>query len=303
MNSKIVRSFNSKVLLFGEYSLMKGSMALSIPYDKFSGKLAFEADNSKCESHFSRPYLIYYLKFLKENNLNSVINIDEFEKDIDNGLIFQCNIPISYGLGSSGALVASIYSAHSKKRTKNLLELKRIFSAMESFYHGQSSGLDPLVSYLNKAILIDEFGVIKEMEIPKLIKQNGEGIFLLDTETKAETQPLVNWFITKYETQEFHELIQNLLITYNNNCITNFLKGDLSTIFDCVRKVSEFTFEHLKPMIPDSVKEIWYSGLVNDDYYLKLCGSGGGGMLLGFTKNINDTFEKLNKYNIHLLDI
>jgi len=303
MNSKLNRSFNSKILLFGEYSLMKGSMALSIPFDKFSGNLAFESDSNKCEKHFSRPYLIYYLKFLKENNLDSLINIKKFEKDISKGLVFECNIPISYGLGSSGAIVASIYNAYSKKRTSNLLELKRIFSAMESFYHGQSSGLDPLVSYHNKAILIDEFGVLKEMETPKLTKNNGEGIFLLDTETKSETQPLVDWFLTKYETHEFHEFVQNKLITANNNCIVNFLKGDLSTIFDCVKNVSEYTFDQFKPMIPDSVKEIWYSGLMNDDYYLKLCGSGGGGMLLGFTKNISQALEKLKDYKIHMLDI
>ncbi len=303
MNSKINQSFNSKILLFGEYSLMKGSMALSIPYDKFSGNLDFESDETKCEKHFSRPYLIYYLNFLKENKLGSLLHINKFEKDLDKGLVFECNIPISYGLGSSGAIVASIYNAYSKKRTNNLLELKRIFSAMESFYHGQSSGLDPLVSYHNKAILIDEFGALKEMEIPKLTKKNGEGIFLLDTETKSETQPLVDWFLNKYETHEFHQFIQNKLITANNNCITNFLKGDLSTIFDCVKKVSEYTFDQFKPMIPDSVKEIWYSGLVNDDYYLKLCGSGGGGMLLGFTRNISQTTKNLKGFTIHSLNI
>ena len=294
-------SFNSKILLFGEYSLMKGSMALSIPFDKFSGRLTFGTEKNMWDKHFSRPYLIYYLKFLKDNNLDSIINTEEFEDDLDKGLVFECNIPISYGLGSSGAVVASLYNAYAKNHSNILLELKRIFSALESFYHGQSSGLDPLVSYLNKAILIDDFGNLKQMQIPEIKMQKNEGIFLLDTDTSGETQPLVDWFLKKYENHEFHELIQNQLITSNNNCINSFLEGNFDSIFKCSKNTSAFTFEHLKPMIPDSIKEIWYAGLISNEYYLKLCGSGGGGMLLGFSQNIDKTIQQLSEFQIHVL--
>lgn len=301
MMKEKTHSFNSKILLFGEYSLMKGSMALSIPYDKFSGKLTFESEKTVWDKHFSRPYLIYYLKFLQENHLESIINTNEFESDLDNGLIFECNIPISYGLGSSGAVVASIYNAYARNHATDLLELKRVFSAMESFYHGQSSGLDPLVSYLDKAVLIDDFGTLQKMDIPSLHTKNDEGVFLLDTKVSGETQPLVDWFLKKYESKEFHDLIQNQLITTNNHCINNFLEGYFDSIFNCVKQTSVFTFDHFKPMIPDSIKEIWYSGLYSDEYYLKLCGSGGGGMVLGFSKNLDSTIKKLKDYNTHIL--
>ena len=43
MNKKF---FNSKVLLFGEYSIIKDSMALSIPYDVFGGNLDSKNDKS-----------------------------------------------------------------------------------------------------------------------------------------------------------------------------------------------------------------------------------------------------------------
>ena len=44
-------------------------------------------------------------------------------------------------------------------------------------------------------------------------------------------------------------------------------------------------------MIPSNFKKSWTDGIENEDYYLKLCGSGGGGFLIGFTRDI-DTIDK-----------
>ena len=41
-------------------------------------------------------------------------------------------------------------------------------------------------------------------------------------------------------------------------------------------------------MIPKVLIKAWEKGINTNDYYLKLCGSGGGGYVLGFTKD----FEK-----------
>ena len=38
-------------------------------------------------------------------------------------------------------------------------------------------------------------------------------------------------------------------------------------------------------MVPDNFKKLWIDGIENEEYYLKLCGSGGGGYLIGLTKN------------------
>ena len=35
-------SFSSKILLFGEYSIVVGGKALAIPYAKYSGHFAFD---------------------------------------------------------------------------------------------------------------------------------------------------------------------------------------------------------------------------------------------------------------------
>ena len=295
-------AFNSKILLFGEYSLMKGSMALSIPFEKYQGQLLFDEIGKKVRSnHYSVRYLVDYFSFLESTGFNKQIKQSEFKKDIEQGLIFETDIPISYGLGSSGAIVASIYDAYAINPSTELKELKDVFSKMESYYHGKSSGLDPLVSYLNKAILISENGELKTVSLPKEKNNSNSGIFLLDTKTVGETQPLVSWFLGEYEKDNFRNKIQNTLIPVNNRCIKNKLSGDFNLLLKDVKSISKFTFDNFKPMIPYSVKEIWKKGLETDSYYLKLCGSGGGGMMLGFTNNLTNTLNDLSSFETQLV--
>lgn len=283
---------------------MKGSMALSIPFEKYTGQLLYDQSAKNLKSnHYSVAYLVDYFNFLEKSGLGNNINLTFFKQDIEKGLIFETNIPISYGLGSSGAIVASIYDAYANNPSTELDKLKTVFSKMESYYHGKSSGLDPLVSYLNKAILINEEGELKTVSLPKGNKNSYSGIFLLDTKTVGETQPLVNWFLKEYEKENFKKKIQNTLIPANNNSIKNYLSGDFNSLLNDLKSISQFTFDNLKPMIPSSIEEIWKKGLETDNYYLKLCGSGGGGMMLGFTNNLTQTIKELRVMETHLLPL
>jgi mevalonate kinase len=105
-----------------------------------------------------------YLKQLQQDNPELVaFNIQALQNDIDKGMYFDSSIPQGYGVGSSGALVAAIYDKYATQKItilenltrEKLLALKKIFAAMESFFHGKSSGLDPLNSYLSLPILIN----------------------------------------------------------------------------------------------------------------------------------------------------
>jgi mevalonate kinase len=42
-------------------------------------------------------------------------------------------------------------------------------------------------------------------------------------------------------------------------------------------------------MIPEQFHAIWQNGIDTNDYYLKLCGSGGG-YILGFTEDLELNF-------------
>ena len=51
-------------------------------------------------------------------------------------------------------------------------------------------------------------------------------------------------------------------------------------------------------MIPPDFKKIWRYGLDSNDYKLKLCGAGGGGFILGITKDFEKTKIILSGYNL-----
>ena len=60
-------------------------------------------------------------------------------------------------------------------------------------------------------------------------------------------------------------------------------------------------FKYFKPMIPSQFHEIWKKGIESNDYFLKLCGSGGGGYILGFTRDIEKTKSVLKDYKLEVV--
>ena len=54
-------------------------------------------------------------------------------------------------------------------------------------------------------------------------------------------------------------------------------------------------------MIPPLFKELWERGLDSDDFYLKLCGAGGGGFLLGVTDDFIKVENALNNHEIRVV--
>jgi len=297
------KNFHSKILLFGEYALMAGSRALSIPYGQLHGAFAFrqQPDRSGLDSNSHlKEYAGYLRQLLQERKFSGKLALSRLEKDIDNGLVFESNIPPGYGLGSSGSLAAAVYDRYGQDKipanaalsNKELIALKQTMAALESFFHGKSSGLDPVVCYLQKAVLVEGGNRLKTVELPRFEATTGGAVFLLDTGTTGETRPLVNYFVAQCEKAGFLHKIKSELIPLNAQCIRAYLAGDTDTLFPCLEKLSAFTLQHFRPMIPEELFAVWKQGLENRQYFLKLCGSGGGGMMLGFTHN----FEKAKTY-------
>jgi mevalonate kinase len=54
-------------------------------------------------------------------------------------------------------------------------------------------------------------------------------------------------------------------------------------------------------MIPKKFHQLWASGIESNDYYLKLCGSGGGGYILGFTEDIDKARKALSDYKLEVV--
>ncbi|TYB79123.1 mevalonate kinase family protein [Bizionia myxarmorum] len=301
--------FYSKILLFGEYGIIKDSKGLSIPYNFYNGALKV-AENPTETSIKSNASLKHFADYLENINPELVIfDIETLKADVEAGMYFDSSIPQGYGVGSSGALVAALYDQYAQNKItvlenltrEKLLQLKTIFAEMESFFHGKSSGLDPLNSYLSIPILINSKDNIEATGIPSQ-KADGKGaVFLLDSGVVGETAPMVHIFMENMKQEGFRNMLKNQFIKHTDACVDDFLKGDIKSLFKNTKQLSKVVLNHFKPMIPLQFHELWKKGLDTNDYYLKLCGSGGGGYILGFTEDIDKAKVSLVDYKLEVV--
>jgi len=301
--------FYSKILLFGEYGIIKDSKGLSIPYNFYNGALKLDENPSEkaIESNESLGEFATFLKGLDKQLVN--FDFEKLEADLQAGMYFDSSIPQGYGVGSSGALVAAIYDKYGLQKITvlenltrdKLLKLKEIFSAMESFFHGKSSGLDPLNSYLSLPILINSKDNIEATGIPSQNARGTGAVFLLDSGIVGETAPMVSIFMENMKQEGFKNMLKEQFIKHTDACVDDFLKGDIKSLFKNTKKLSKVVLNHFKPMIPVQFHDLWKQGLESNDYYLKLCGSGGGGYILGFTEDFNKAKKALKDYKLEVV--
>ncbi len=302
--------YPAKILLFGEYGIIKDYPALSIPYKVYKGnlKLNLHFNNEPLFLNSNKEIRKYYnficLEKEKKNKLYfAKCNLEKFFQDIKNGIFFKSNIPIKYGIGSSGALVAAIYDNYFKKhKTHNLVILKKIFSYMESFFHGISSGMDPLICYLNKPLLFS-YKEISIMKIPKNNKKGKGAIFLLNSGFPCNTICMINIFIKKFKRLQFQRILKYEFSKYNEKCIEHLLTSDFENLLKNVKKLSIWILHHLQSMIPKNLLKIWKEGIYNNIHYFKLCGSGGGGYMLGFSPNYKLSKKILIQYKYKVKEV
>jgi len=300
--------FYAKILLFGEYGIIKDSKGLAIPYNSYKGALKLDNNTTETakQSNIKLKEYYNYLKLIDSKLVS--FDLIKFKDDINNGLYFDSTIPQGYGVGSSGALVASIYDKYALEKItvlenltkEKLVKLKTIFAEMESFFHGKSSGLDPLNSYLSIPILINSKENLEATGIP--MQKDGKGaVFLLDSNQVGETEPMVTIFMNKMKNEGFRKMISQDFARVTDACIDDFLHGNVKSLFGNVKELSKVVLNHFKPMIPKPFHKIWQQGIETNDYYLKLCGSGGGGFILGFTKDYEKTKNILKDYKLELV--
>lgn len=304
--------FYSKILLFGEYGIIQDSKGLSIPYNFYKGALKSD-ENPTEDAKNSNQSLVKFVAYLKQLQTEQpdlvTFNLELLQNDVNNGMYFDSSIPQGYGVGSSGALVAAIYDKYAANKVtvlenltrEKLLQLKAIFSNMESFFHGKSSGLDPLNSYLSLPILINSKDNIEAAGIPSQSATGKGAVFLLDSGIVGETAPMVNIFMENLKDQGFRKMLKSQFIKYTDSCVENFLQGDMKSLFKNTKELSKVVLSNFKPMIPEQFHQIWQNGIETNDYYLKLCGSGGGGYILGFTQDFEKAKKSLKDYKLEMV--
>ena len=273
-----LKHYSAKLLLFGEHVLLVGAPALAVPMNSFGGYWSWATTATGQPSQRSLRDFAAYLK--TQGGF-----APQFSQDLDKGLYFQSNIPEGYGLGSSGALCAAVYDRYALEKTHDLTALKAIFAKMECFFHGNSSGIDPLTIYAECPLLIEGKKYVKPVS-PPVWEGQPPAVLLIDSRLPRQTGPLVEWFLRQYEESVFRERLEADLLPAHHSALKAWLKGDTSAFWPALRKLSEAQYNMLPPMIPATLRNFWLESLTKEDYALKICGAGGGGFVLAFAQSL-----------------
>jgi len=296
-------SFPAKILLFGEYGILLNSMGLAIPYPHFSGYFSFIIglnDNSgtlETESNGELKKLLNYLK--KDPSKFQYLNIEHFEHEIGEGIYFNSTVPQGSGLGSSGTLTAAIYDRYAlNKENTEYQKIKGDLTAIETYFHGVSSGIDPFISLVKRPVVFNEQTIpVTSFDLSPFLSTYT--LFLINTHSKGNTGHLVTLFMERIRQFEFKEKIINEYIPLINQTINAVLESDFIAAESCLVRYSRFQLSHFSNIIPDKMKKYFLAGLKSRDFYLKICGSGGGGYLLGIAR---DRLKAEAYFNLNQLD-
>ena len=287
--------YYSKVILFGEYSMIFDATALMIPLKRFSAQWQFPQSRNLASSLPSNQSLKQFCKYLSKNQeLSNLFDFQSFNKDLNEGLFLASNVPSGYGLGSSGTLVAAVYDRYAIQKTDDYLQLKTFFGLMESHFHGSSSGIDPLQCYLGQPFKITPEGV---QLLSDGFQKKDIHICLIDTKIKSNTKPLVNHFKEQRENPDFLNRFQTEYLPCVKTCIDTMIAGDKELFFNSLKQLTQGQLQFLRPMITDNTLDLFTTDY---DFNLgvKISGSGGGGYVLGFTDDVPKASNLLKDFEV-----
>jgi len=276
--------------MLGEHTVLHGSAAYAVPLRRYSARIELKKLNpeqpqlpTKEGIHASFDFGEWAAYAKTPVELAGVLDVERWEREASQ-LGVYADIPIGYGLGSSGAITAGVYSEYAINPPADLTLLRTQLAALEGFFHGKSSGLDPLVSYLNKAVYISPIGQIEPISVSQAfpsLHENG-GWFLLDSRQPRAGKDAISRFgesckNDKWRTQvllPLCRLVDEMTLALKSQSYSNF--GSL------LKVLSELQLRELEFLIPSHIVSLWEAWLHDDSAYLKLCGAGGGGFFLGY---------------------
>ncbi len=278
--SKEFVKFPAKVLLTGEFTVLTSGTALAVPLSSYFSKWGL--------SKAPDPRLLNLIPHLSKI---SDFDINRYIRDINNGWHLESNIPIGYGLGSSGSVSAALLFKYGiNNDIKDLYQLKIQLAEIEKFFHGTSSGFDPLISFTHAAYLVQHNNLTK-VEFGNTHFQFIKNLFLFDSLQARDNIIPIDWFYQSSKEIRFQKTCTELN-ALNEIFISSILSLNRASFTESMKQISFLQLENFSPLIPEKLIPLWEQGLQSDEYYLKLCGKGGGGFYLIY---VNEQKNILNK--------
>lgn len=257
--------------MFGEQTVLTGSQALSVPFNTFKGSWHYGSEVD--------PALANIIHLLPDD----ILDIDFFQKEVGKNLFFNSDIPQKGGLGSSGALTAALYKCFSHNIKSTIKEIQQDLAAIESVFHGKSSGTDALVSFANQPILTSK-GVSKVVDVN--VNECGDCISLIQSYTPRTAKTFIKLYLDKVEAG----MLNHQLLSEKSNAALEAFISKEDDFMGLIKELSITQLKEFTDFIPTSFLDFWKKGINSDSYFCKLCGAGGGGYFLCFSKQpLEDT--------------
>ena len=293
------QSIPSKLLLFGEHSILAGSPAFTIPLWDFSARLMFPPDDEKITGIQSNLHLKKFGQYLFQTEyFNQHFDFGRLNESANDALFLQSDIPQGYGLGSSASLCVALYKAFGTSNLQKPSELRNLYSQMESYFHGKSSGIDPLTIHTEKALIIKGSN-IEFLSVNTAIFNDDIKIYLLDSRITRDSATMIDIFKKAMGIPEYKSKFQQNYLPLLKNIVLDISKGKPPE-WDILVKLSQLQKVYFKEMIPDSIYKLWEKGLATHQYCLKILGAGGGGFFLVFAR---EEMEKLDEFEMRKIEL
>lgn len=264
--------YPAKILLYGEQTILRGGCGLAVPYPSLS--LRWQAGQPD-------DRLLIFADYLAETLPTKLFQATEFKDFLRSGRRLTGDIPTGYGLGSSGAVCAAAWDGFATDAGKALAgeDLRSLLAGMERHFHGQSSGTDPLICYLNQPVLLGGGSPPTVTELPD---GWNEGFFLLDTGIERSASEYIDRFTGRYDADAgFAKAIDAEWTAPANAAIDALIARDRAALWQHTARISDFQRQEFPDFIPANLHDKWKG----ESYVLKLCGAGGGGMMLGLSND------------------
>ena len=259
-----MRQYSAKILLFGEHVVLRGGRGLAVPYPAKSLSWA--------RSRTADERLIDYARWLAENAAEHV-DAERMLKDVSGGWRLLGDIPTGYGLGSSGAVVAAVYDRYGARsrvqggvqKEQGAEEFRAVLAHLEGYFHGSSSGTDPYVIYHDRPVFLGGGQPPTLLDLPTDPLRHFE---LYDTGVERDGSLFIHRFLERYAQDPAP--IEKHWRAPSDRAIDALLSDDIPALRKAFHEVAAFQRETFGDFFPAGVPPT----------ALKLCGAGGGGMLL-----------------------
>ncbi len=175
---------SGKCVLFGEYSILHGGIAIALPVPQLSLKISFTPQSKdeiiNSENNHSPP-----LTPLAVELFWKLLEKDFADVSFHGKYLIDSNIPLGAGLGSSAALSVALHRLHHKNISHE--ELVHRSWQSENLFHGKSSGMDPCTIANEKALCFESPTQYHPLKSDLL--QNKDFVFvLIDSKIRRSTQ-------------------------------------------------------------------------------------------------------------------